>query len=186
MCGRDAVVNRVTFLPPPPFPQPSIFFFFLIGFHSRLWCKELGWGVGCGYRGIPAVRMGWGCWGLFGTDAEVGKALPGPHPCPQTEIMPLSSNQSLVESTIEQTFFRRKNEWRGPASSGFLPVGFLADFATLPGWRAWAVDEAAGAPVPCAAKPKHLQSHPAAQNQELWTQDTKPAYFNFFKLSLEF
>lgn len=128
MCGRDAVVNRMSFLPPPPFPQPSGFIF--VNSVSQQTVVQRDGVLGCGYRGNLAVRMGWGCWGLFGTDAEAGKALPCPHPCPQTEITPLSSNQSLVKSTSEQTFFRQKNEWLGPTSSGFLPVGFLADVIT--------------------------------------------------------
>lgn len=142
-------------------------------------------GAVCGYHGIPAVRMGrgWGCWGLCGADAESTAGPPSLSPPP--EITTLSSSQSLVKSNSAQTLtFLQKEQWVvWPCEFGFFTCGlsgwFYLNGSSFAGRRRlWM--ELPGLASPCAGKPKYLQSHPAVENQELWAQDTKPAFLNFF------
>lgn len=143
------------------------------------------WGGLC--VGITGSQLwGWGEDEDAGAFAELmQKALLVPHPCPPPEITTLSSSQSLVKSNSAQTLtFFQKEQWVvWPCEFGFFTCGlsgwFYLNGSSFAGRRRlWM--ELPGLASPCAGKPKYLQSHPAVENQELWAQDTKPAFLNFF------
>lgn len=178
MCGRDAVVNRSDFLffLPLTFP-PLAAFFFSSSFFNRVSQQPnaRSWSGGAVY----------GCCGLWRWGEDAGafsELMQKSGKCSLSPLIPVSSPvNALIQFSIlsktnsEQTLvFLQKEQW----------VLWLfhswAFWLILLQWRllCWLWMGLLGLTLPCAA-------NPVAQNQGLWTQDTKPAFL-FFHYLLSF